>query len=85
MPSHDQSMPFSAGFAASPALRHEIEQYYFGEAVLLDGREYRTWFALLADDIRYRMPLRFNPSVYPSPSFLAVGHLRSRRRPSQRP
>ena len=60
MPSHDQSMPFSAGFAASPALRHEIEQYYFGEAALLDGREYRTWFALLADDIRYRMPLRFN-------------------------
>ena len=60
MPSHDRSMPFSAGFATAPILQHEIEQFYFGEAALLDGREYRAWFALLADDIRYRMPLRFN-------------------------
>ena len=43
-----------------PALQQEIEQFYFAEAALLDARAWRPWFELLADDLRYRMPLRFN-------------------------
>lgn len=41
-------------------LHHRVEQFYFLEAARLDARDYRGWFALLADDLTYRMPLRFN-------------------------
>lgn len=44
----------------APQLQQEIEQFLFAEAALLDGRAWRAWYALLADDLRYRMPLRFN-------------------------
>jgi len=41
-------------------LRHQIEEFYYLEAELLDERKLREWFALLADDIRYWMPIRHN-------------------------
>ena len=44
----------------APALQQEIEQFLFAEAALLDARAWRAWFALLAPELRYRMPLRFN-------------------------
>jgi len=40
------------------ALQYEIEQFLYGEAALLDGRKLRDWFALLASDIHYWMPIR---------------------------
>ena len=44
----------------TPALQHEIEQFLYAEAALLDDRQWRRWFALLADDLHYWMPLRLN-------------------------
>ena len=41
-------------------LRQEIEDFLFHEAELLDERRYREWLDLLADDIRYWMPMRRN-------------------------
>ncbi len=40
--------------------QHRVEQFLYGEANLLDERRYHEWFDLLADDIRYWMPVRFN-------------------------
>lgn len=40
------------------ALQQEIEQFYYWEAKLLNDRRYPEWFALLADDIHYLMPIR---------------------------
>ena len=42
------------------ALQHEIEQFLYFEAELLDDGLFREWFALFADDVRYRMPTRTN-------------------------
>ncbi len=44
-------------------LQHEVEQFYYYEARLLDGRQYQTWLELCALDIRYVMPGRTNPLV----------------------
>ena len=40
------------------ALQHEVEQFLYDEAALLDARKYREWLALVADDIHYWMPIR---------------------------
>lgn len=53
----------SAPFHTKPtpidvALQQEIEQFYYWEAKLLNDRRYPEWFALLADDIHYSMPIR---------------------------
>lgn len=42
-------------------LRCEIEDFLFHEADLLDDRRFEEWLDLLTDDIRYWMPVRFNP------------------------
>ena len=42
----------------TPELQYSITQFLFHEAYLLDHRKYREWLSLLADDIRYVMPLR---------------------------
>ena len=47
----------------TPELQHEVEQWYYREARLLDGRQYQTWLGLCAEDIRYVMPGRSNPLV----------------------
>ena len=41
-------------------LTEEIAQFLYAEAELLDERRHDEWLALLADDIRYWMPLRRN-------------------------
>ncbi len=41
-------------------LRYEVEQFYTAEAELLDNRQFDAWLDLLADDIRYWMPLATN-------------------------
>ena len=50
----------AAPLVVTPELQQEIEQFLYAEARMLDERRYRDWFALLADDLRYVMPLRFN-------------------------
>ncbi len=42
------------------ALRHEVEQFLYLEARLLDERRLVEWLDLLADEIHYFMPLRRN-------------------------
>lgn len=41
-------------------LRHQIEDFYYLEAELLDERKLREWFSLLTEDVRYWMPIRHN-------------------------
>ena len=44
-------------------LKEEIEQFLYLEADLLDERRYEDWLALVADDVRYWMPMRRNVKV----------------------
>src|SRR5262249_28797788 len=44
-------------------LKQEIEDFLYREADLLDERHYDEWLALLADDVRYWMPMRRNVKV----------------------
>ena len=46
-------------------LRHQIEDFLYLEAELLDQRKLREWLDLLAEDIRYWMPIRHNPLERP--------------------
>jgi 3-phenylpropionate/cinnamic acid dioxygenase small subunit len=41
-------------------LVREVEDLFYTEADLLDGRHYEEWLALFTDDVRYWMPLRKN-------------------------
>jgi len=41
-------------------LTQEIAEFLYTEAELLDERRYDDWLALLAEDIRYWMPMRRN-------------------------
>jgi 3-phenylpropionate/cinnamic acid dioxygenase small subunit len=41
-------------------LTHEIALFLYAEAELLDERRHDEWLALLAEDIRYWMPMRRN-------------------------
>lgn len=45
---------------ADVALQHEVEQFYYREALLLDNIKYEDWFGLLDEDLHYFMPLRRN-------------------------
>lgn len=42
--------------SVTPEFQHEVEQFYYYEAQLLDGRRDQTWFALCDEDIRYVVP-----------------------------
>jgi 3-phenylpropionate/cinnamic acid dioxygenase small subunit len=48
---------------ATPELQQAIEQWYYREARMLDGREYQKWLALCTEDIAYVMPHRVNPLI----------------------
>ena len=48
---------------ARALLKQEIEDFLYREADLLDERHYDEWLALLADDVRYWMPMRRNVKV----------------------
>jgi 3-phenylpropionate/cinnamic acid dioxygenase small subunit len=41
-------------------LAREIEQFLYHEAELLDERRYEEWLDLMAEDVRYWMPIRRN-------------------------
>jgi 3-phenylpropionate/cinnamic acid dioxygenase small subunit len=41
-------------------LQQEIESFLYEEAELLDERRYEDWLGLLAEDVRYWMPMRRN-------------------------
>jgi 3-phenylpropionate/cinnamic acid dioxygenase small subunit len=41
-------------------LTREIEEFLYDEAELLDERQFEAWLDLLAEDIRYWMPMRRN-------------------------
>ena len=44
------------GQAASPEVVHEVQQFLFFEARLLDEERYEEWLGLLTPDIHYWMP-----------------------------
>jgi 3-phenylpropionate/cinnamic acid dioxygenase small subunit len=44
-------------------LRQGIEEFLYREADLLDERRYEEWLALIAEDVRYWMPMRRNVKV----------------------
>ena len=41
-------------------LAQDVADFLYREAELLDERRYQDWLALLADDVRYWMPMRRN-------------------------
>ena len=41
-------------------LHHAVEQFLYFEARLLDDRRFEAWYELLADDLLYVMPTRYN-------------------------
>ena len=41
-------------------LQHELSQFLFFEAELLDDLRFEDWLALFAEDVRYCMPIRTN-------------------------
>ena len=45
---------------AQVLLNHQIEQFLYQEAEILDERRYEDWLDLLTEDIRYWMPMRRN-------------------------
>ena len=44
--------------AVDAELQHDLEQFYFWEADLLDDRKFTEWIELLTDDVEYWMPIR---------------------------
>jgi ethylbenzene dioxygenase beta subunit len=65
------------GPTASDAVWREVERFYAREARLLDAERYDDWYALLADDLFYWMPLienRFRRDKRPtlSPDHMAL-------------
>src|SRR6516164_7795688 len=48
---------------ARALLKQEIEDFLYREADLLDERRYDEWLGLLAEDVRYWMPMRRNVKV----------------------
>jgi 3-phenylpropionate/cinnamic acid dioxygenase small subunit len=48
------------GRPADAGTCHEVEQFLYDEAALLDDRCWDEWLALLADDLHYWMPSRSN-------------------------
>lgn len=42
----------------TPQQQHEVEQFLFAEAALLDEHRYTDWLKLFTDDCHYWMPIR---------------------------
>ena len=55
-------------------VRHEVEDFLYREAELLDERRYEEWLDLLTDDVRYFMLMRRNvPHDEPEREFTREG------------
>ena len=69
----------AAGAAMGPELarlllKQDVEDFLYREAELLDERRYEDWLELLADDVRYWMPMRRNvPADAPEREFTREG------------
>ena len=50
-------------------LRHQIEDFLYLEAELLDERRLREWLELFTEDAHYWMPVRHNPLERPAELF----------------
>lgn len=65
--------------AASLELHHEIEQFLFREARLLDDRQFHEWLALFTADCRYWVPIRETVAALPDGTYdedvIAVAHI----------
>jgi ethylbenzene dioxygenase beta subunit len=55
LPLRDAKPP-RRGQSASPEVVHEVQQFYYFEARLLDEERYEEWLGLMTPDIRYWMP-----------------------------
>ncbi|NOX50934.1 MAG: 3-phenylpropionate/cinnamic acid dioxygenase subunit beta [Gammaproteobacteria bacterium] len=44
----------------TPELQYRIEQFLYYESRLLDDRQFRLWYDMLDDNLRYTMPIRQN-------------------------
>ena len=60
MSAEPATRPAAVAERVTPELQQEIEQFLYHEARILDDRDYEQWFALLADDVHYFMPTRYN-------------------------
>ena len=56
----DQAINQENGRIARLLLAQDVAEFLYREAEILDERRYEEWLALLADDIRYWMPMRRN-------------------------
>ena len=56
-------MSAADGRLARLLLQQEVEEFLYREADLLDERHYEEWLGVLAEDIRYWMPIRRNVKV----------------------
>jgi 3-phenylpropionate/cinnamic acid dioxygenase small subunit len=56
-------MSDSTDDVARLVLQQKVESFLYREAELLDERRYEEWLALLAEDVRYWMPMRRNVKV----------------------
>jgi ethylbenzene dioxygenase subunit beta len=52
--------PSDRGLDAAIRLHHQIQQWLYREARLLDDERFQDWLALLAPEIHYWLPLREN-------------------------
>ena len=48
------------GLEVDGGTHHELSQFLIMEARLLDERRFNEWFLLIADDVHYWMPARYN-------------------------
>jgi p-cumate 2,3-dioxygenase beta subunit len=56
----------------SPDLTHEVEQFLFHEADLLDELEFTAWFELFAEGGRYVVPSTDQRSLDPSQALMLI-------------
>ena len=58
--SHTRPESEPSATRVTPELQLEIEQFLYRESRILDDRRYEEWYELLADDLHYFMPTRYN-------------------------
>jgi biphenyl 2,3-dioxygenase beta subunit len=54
----DENVRVSSDLVARTVRQYAVEQFYSGEAALLDAHNYTEWVQLFSDDTHYFMPIR---------------------------
>jgi biphenyl 2,3-dioxygenase beta subunit len=54
----DTAMALSEDRIAAMVRQHEVEQFLYDEAALLDAHRYEDWLALFSEDTSYFVPIR---------------------------